>query len=336
MNDKNIIEFEDYINLCNDYDKNMDYDNIIHGKYGVTTINSEVLFISKHENSLVLLPNNEFSPILYRGQNDYYKDCKPSLFRNKNKFFREISEIKKIEFFNILEELPFIKYLKKATLYNYNFKIDFEAIAQHYNFETTHLDLTRSKDIAMFFATTQYKDGEYHLIHKDKEVVLYYLNLKKYYNYKKKILNPIGFQPVKRPDNQKAFSIILEEEEDFNSLPFVEKEIFTITKDDSKFYYEKFEGGKLLFPDEPLNNLAKNIQKKTSLNKNSVLKYCQKNKIDYNNFVKELLMKNYSLRENTYYLSRREIYLLKKNLYNEIFDLKSRIKVRFCDEHFEI
>jgi hypothetical protein len=112
-----------------------------------------------------------------------------------------------------------IQYEKRG----YRFAINYEAIAQHYGFNTKHLDLTRSYDVAMFFATTKVIDDKYYVITEPQKGVIYTVNLKLAWQLDAKNITPIGFQPLNRPDQQYAFSVMLEENMNFNTLPFVEK-----------------------------------------------------------------------------------------------------------------
>ena len=94
----------------------------------------------------------EFCPRIYRGQTQFYEMCKPSLYR------REAVEAmfwatKTIEFGEILWRHPSVSDLLQLVLEGHRFDFSLEAIAQHYGYPTVFLDFSRSRDVAMFFAT---------------------------------------------------------------------------------------------------------------------------------------------------------------------------------------
>ncbi|MDD2821327.1 MAG: FRG domain-containing protein [Flavobacterium sp.] len=336
---KDLMSIENYASQLLDYDKDYNYDNELFNQNGSVTKNDvNLLSIVKiNSNSFVLLHGNEFSPILYRGQNEFIDPCKPSILRDSlTPLERKISEIKKLEFFDVIVQHPMIKYLKNYTEFGYKFSINYEAIAQHYEFKTNHLDLTRSHNVAMFFATTKKVGNEYQIINEPQEGVIYKINLKKAWELNPNNITPIGFQPLNRPDQQYAFSVVLEENMNFNTMPFVECERFTITKELSEKYFNMFDRGDKLFPKGIVSDMAYKIHSSSLLHRGSIRHYCQKNKINESEFITTLEKYQIGIRDVKYNISRADIHLLKKRLYNEIFYLRQRVHIRGSSAHLEL
>lgn len=343
--EKDLMNIDQYGLLLQNYNKEFNYDNEVVNQLGsVTSSTPNSLFAVKIDHQkFTLLNGNEFSPILYRGQSKFYELCKPSLFRDTipdlketiPPLFREISEIQKLEFFDVITPLPMVQYMKQYEKRGYRFAINYEAIAQHYGFNTKHLDLTRSYDVAMFFATTKVIDGKYHVITEPQKGIIYTINLALAWLLDTKNITPIGFQPLNRPDQQSAFSVMLEEHVNFNTLPFVEQKEFIITKELSEKYFNMFDGGDKLFSKDPISEIAYKIQSSFSLHRESVSRYCQKKQLNKNHFISKLERCNYGIRKTKFNLTKSEVELLQMKLDDEIFNLNQRVKIRGVSAHFE-
>jgi len=146
---------------------------------------------------------------------------------------------------------------------NVRYKVDFEAIAQHYGYPTQMLDLTRSRDVAMFFAT--------HHIHEDSRpepalgcrAVLYTIDLKRFIKNRANTdgdFAPIGLCPLPRPAAQIAFGVKLEQSEDFDLVPGVKKETITVTPELAGHYAGLFDDGRKLFPADPFEDQIKTLR----------------------------------------------------------------------------
>jgi hypothetical protein len=113
--------------------------------------------VKTNENYFKLVPGHEFSPRLYRGQNKFYDPCYSSKFRPYSSKAEQIADaIRKEEFSLLIKENPILIDLKRRKIKDLHFQTDFEGLAQHYGFRTSYLDTSRSRDIAMFFATCTY------------------------------------------------------------------------------------------------------------------------------------------------------------------------------------
>ena len=65
-----------------------------------------------------LMPGSEFSPRLYRGQNCYYSDCKPSIYRNREYPKYVLSKIKLFEFIKLIGSSPIVKLMRNLKIGN--------------------------------------------------------------------------------------------------------------------------------------------------------------------------------------------------------------------------
>lgn len=256
-------------------------------------------------NKFKLMPSPEFNFYLYRGQNIHHKPCVSSIDREYSKEKRLINHLKKIEFIELLKKYPILKDLEEYKILNCTFENDYEGLAQHYGFMTSHLDLTNSKNIAMFFATTKYINGKYEIITSKQKGILYKFNYVKEYER----INIIGAQGLARPTMQKGFSINLNTNEDFNKI--VESyETIDITKEKSEYYFNMFDGGSKLMPNDIITKKANMILDKNSISLNSIKIYLNKFNIHSKNEIINIL-KDYK-----YDLSSKDIKFTKKELIN--------------------
>ena len=212
-----------------------------------------------------LLPGPEFSPRLYRGQNRYFSKCLPAFLRPPLTKIKRLTDIlKKYEFFKLLCSHPIVNYLAEWKIEDKSFKVDFEGLAAHYEFSTLKLDLTRSKDVAMFFALCEKEDpqkDEYKPIDdSDREAVLYTVDLNKLFADAPEHFHVVGFQALPRPDAQKAYCFNAVSQRNFNQYPFVRLERIRVDPKQAEHYFEMFEGGRKLFPNEPVDLIAKEIR----------------------------------------------------------------------------
>lgn len=233
-------------------------------------------------NKFKLIPTSEnLNIFLYRGQNKYHEPCLSSIDRNSiSKEEKIINELKKIEFIEFIKKHPIIEELLKLKILNCTFDFDYkyEELAQHYGFFTNHIDLTNNENIAMFFATTKYDSQKRtHRIITDEENEIGIL-YKIIYNFDDIRINIIGAQALERPTLQRAFSINMFPNEDFNQIASHKKE-FRITTELSKKYFDMFNGGKKLMPENSLTNKIYEIQDKKTISKEALNLYVKKHKI---------------------------------------------------------
>ena len=330
---KDIQTLEEYSSMLCD-------DELINHFGCISTPKKNALFpIKVSDKKILLLPAPEFSSLLYRGENNSErKICKPSLMRKISNDERLIHILKKQEFLSAIQTHSLIKIFRNKyflenypQLPNYKLKIDYEAIAQHYEFKTNHLDLTREKSIAMFFMTCKYDDKlkrYFPISDKYKKGVLYTYDFKLGIIKGEHSINPIGFQPFSRPDKQKAFSVIFNKDVDFNDFNFVKREEFKLRKEFCEYYYDMFEGGDKLFPKDEISELAYEIQNSNYISKDAVEYYSQSSQIPKEFIIKILMDNNIKLTDNKYSFHIHNIELFNENLENIINDLDYRISPR--------
>ncbi|HIJ97225.1 MAG TPA: FRG domain-containing protein [Desulfuromonadales bacterium] len=219
------------------------------------------------ESEFVLMPPPEFGALIYRGQNQYFEPCLASLYRKKtNSVERLINMIRLAEFELLLTAHPAVKDCMEWSLMGLSFKVDFEALAQHYLLQTSLLDFSSNPLVAAFFACCEFNkqdDHKYSPIISDKRPpgVLYSLNAAAEISARPD--NPrsgtIGLQPLPRPAEQYAWSYRLPRRTSLNSQPFLSKYEFIHSSKDSITIFETFERGTKLFPFDPVSEKAHQI-----------------------------------------------------------------------------
>ena len=230
----------------------------------VTSDNEDLLMVIKtDEKHFSLLPGPEFSPRLYRGQTIFYDRCVPALFRQPFTQIKYLTDLlKKYEFCKLMFSHPVLMYLYNWKLSDLSFKVDLDGMAAHYEFGTPFLDVTRSKDVAMFFALCEKNDNNYlPIMDENRTAVLYTVNLNALIKENKSDFHVVGFQALPRPDAQKAYSVIVGYDQNFNDYKSIKYELIKVDRKQSKKYYELFEGGRLLFPKDPIDVWAEEIKK---------------------------------------------------------------------------
>ncbi|MFQ5686995.1 MAG: FRG domain-containing protein [Candidatus Scalindua sp.] len=245
---------------------------------GVTSEDKEVLFVVQtDDNHFSLLPGPEFSPRLYRGQNNFHKECVPMLFRKPITKIRYLTDLlKKYEFYKLMAGHPIVRYLQDWCIDGKCFKTDLEGLSAHYEFATPMMDVTKSKDVAMFFALCEKnkKINRYEPItDENRKIVLYTVNLKALFENRNSDFHVIGFQALPRPDAQKAYSLFIGHNHNFNTRSFISHKIFRVNRKQSEKYFEMFEGGSKLFPNDFVDDMAWKIRQSKEIDRD-VLEVC--------------------------------------------------------------
>lgn len=215
----------------------------------------------------ILLPEEGWTVFLYRGQNEEYIPCYPSLYRTVP---RELStaevfvwRMRLILFQDMLDSYPIVnKFFKR-----HNFKVDYEGLAQHYGLCTSVLDLTSNLDIALFFATCWYDktndcyrpfdDGIDHegIIYVFCPILANEPTPLRFEDFMKENITPIGLQPFLRPARQKGYALHIPKGKSTKSWAYR----INFSNEDSRHYYEMFNGGKDLWISDILADKTKQI-----------------------------------------------------------------------------
>lgn len=290
-------------------------DNLFINNYGAVNFDPDCFVaVQTDENHFRFVPGHEFSSRLYRGQSKFYEHCCASMFReSKDEIKLIVDAIRKEEFILLIKTHPILILTQKIKIIDLYFQVDFEGLAQHYRFNTRYLDLTRSKDIAMFFATCDYDENkDVYEPTNSKEGVLYTVDLFQGLTNKNKKIGIVGLQALPRPGIQKAFSVALGDKENFNRLLYVSYETFKITRELSEKYFNKFNGGKDLFIKDTIWDKAKQIRSYDSLSKDAFIIYCQKQGIDQRIEEKKLLKCGIIFRDYNIKFTKQELLSIKE------------------------
>lgn len=184
--------------------------------------------------SLIPSGNRQF---YYRGQNDYFDLCQPSLLRikDKEKEKKIIELLMRNEFMELLSTHPIIAALEDKDVY-----IDKMALAQHYCFCTPFLDLTCDIWAAAFFATAIYDSATDTYSPADesfgKGFGVLYVSKEKVYEHPKII--PLGYNFFPRPHKQMGSVYVMEGNDNFNDEDLFEKHRFRHDKIASQRMFE--------------------------------------------------------------------------------------------------
>lgn len=238
--------------------------------FGPTMRDDFFMAIEDHSNhKKSLLPCGQSGPfMLFRGQNEYYPICKPSLFRGLSEDKIIINRIKQIEFSNIISRHPVIQ-----ELTNQDFYIDYNAISQHYGFLTNMLDITSNKWTAAFFATTCFINSKYEPVgenYKDGYGVIYKLKSRLENPDLLNYFHPIGFQFLKCPSRQHAWGCILQENDNFDNLPYFERIEFRHDLRASQWIYEMSYRQRRYFPQDYIAQLAEDLRSSKTISRKAL------------------------------------------------------------------
>ncbi len=253
---------QEYAHTLSSMDEADDCKYSPHG--AITEPNQNYVFVVEaNDGRYRLVPGNEFSPRLYRGQTEFFEVCKPSVFRIQKHIDGLYNKIKVIEFLLIMLKHPAVQGMIGVKFFGHEFDFQIGPIAQHYQFKTTLLDFSRSKDVAMFFATNSYDEkSDTYTPMTSGTGVLYTVDLRQLILSRSNQfpLIPLGLEPLPRPDAQCAFAVIMRETENLNDMRWAKYEKFEITKQVSELLSDLFEGGKKLFPSNPFDDYIREIR----------------------------------------------------------------------------
>jgi hypothetical protein len=207
----------------------------------------------------------------YRGETALYSSSKPSIFRNTPKnpvekvVYYFISEMKIYEFSKIIDSFKVVRDWPCDVLYR--------AIAQHYGIPTNWLDITNDFEVALFFACCKYDKEKDHYRplnqydfkeEKNKYGVIFkadalLADLRSGASECKSSITPIGFQPFMRCHRQYGYAYVMGENEDLYKSNDFHIMKFKHSIELSNEIYQHMEGGKRIFPNEGLEDIADEI-----------------------------------------------------------------------------
>lgn len=209
------------------------------------------------------------TPTYYRGENRIFSGpCFSSLAR-KVAELNEVQRRAQIVIANLRVKV-FEEFLMQLNMYrDWDIsEINVETIAQHYGFNTSHLDITDDFAVALFFACCKAnksgkyrpfteKDieacGKYGVIYRKNRLGLVNENGEAY-----KDIVQIGYQPFTRCHLQRGYYVKTNFENDLVDFDLIKttgfkKQLFLRTTKLSKFIYEKMNNGKAIIDYELLD-----------------------------------------------------------------------------------
>lgn len=208
-----------------------------------------------------LKPNLHGHRFLYRGLHKFYKDCAPSVYRNRMQDYFIDEMIRCQEEQLLMLSHPLVRLLDHGILLGgetFVFEMNLYGLAQHYYNKTPFIDLTSDISVAAFFATNKYNEKEdFYYPAVDGIGCLYLYELREAIDFKDPPfphLSTIGLQVFPRSGLQRGFLYRMELGENFNDLGNLYLLKFKQRKLFSDKYNRKYQQGKALFPDDILSH----------------------------------------------------------------------------------
>ena len=206
-----------------------------------------------------LYPCSQTTFTLMRGESDYHADSHPSLYRSQKNMsdedFRLIARLRACEFISILKRHPVVQELESIC------KVEYMAIAQHYEFATEYMDITNQKWVAAFFACTEKKGERYiPIVPRDEKKigVVYVGEPTNNQTYPDKV-QTLGFHYFSRPTRQNALVYQMTENENFDADPFFKRIVFRHDTAASEFVYKMSYEQQRYFPWDRWTEIAESI-----------------------------------------------------------------------------
>lgn len=219
----------------------------------------------------------------YRGEHDDFDKkyrCVPSLYRirsdEENAAGKQkadcvlIDRLRIIDFEIAISQFPQVKLAVEDGL-----KVEYKALAQHYELNTDLLDVTSDLVTAAFFATHQlnHEKNDYEVRTEGIGCIRILTHIATNYDDQQPF-RMIGLQPFLRPGLQSAFALEMTE-----TIDFSEKTAKIYFRHDEKFnnmihdiFYHS--GKNVIFPDEEVVDLANKIKVSQKITRTAVQKYC--------------------------------------------------------------
>ena len=167
---------------------------------------------------------------MYRGQTQEYPRCIPTLARLKTTDQQFLALCRRVAFEDAIGEHPLVQLAEQAGIGDAPLFIDREGLAQHYGLATDMLDVTSNFDVASFFATCGWNPEQlkYEPVSDNQVTGVIYRITPVLMSSMEQADEPsvpvhiVGWQPLPRPEQQRAFVVKMEPGVDFTSLPTLE------------------------------------------------------------------------------------------------------------------
>lgn len=236
---------------------------------GPVTDDLEGLHAIADENGYIrLISGAEFSMQMYRGQTQMYPRCVPTLSRLEKVEDQFLALCRRVAFEDAIGEHPMVNLAERIRLWDSPLYVDREGLAQHYGLATDMLDVTSNFDVASFFATCAWNS-----VLRKYEPVTDNLATGVIYRITPALMcsmarpdepfgpvHIVGWQPLPRPEQQRAFVVKMTPGQDFTSLPTVETFRFLRQAHISHRIWNAFDQGAALFPADAAAELARRAE----------------------------------------------------------------------------
>lgn len=244
----------------------------------VTDDNEGLHAIGDQYGYLRLQSGVEMQSFMYRGQPEEYLPCLPSLGRLKDVESQLLAVCRNIAFEDAISDHPFVRITGNKDFLGKSLYVDKQGLAQHYGLATDMIDLTSNFDVASFFAVCRLDEQENcYMPVKDtgKPGVIYriipcILSASAWAENREDPFSFVGWQPLPRPEQQRACGVKLQNGEDFLRLPSVQKRYFRHNDDVAERIWNAFGQGAALFPDDAAAALATQARRLGSFTRTQV------------------------------------------------------------------
>lgn len=232
----------------------------------------------RNRNMVHLMPMSQSPFRYYRGQSSYHDPCLATIFRGKKEGEEPSDEdviarlIKVCEFVLLLRKHPVYMMVAQNTMVNS------VALAQHYGLSTEYLDITNSKWVAAFFASTGYnwESDEYYPVGRDYGEGFGVMYISKDFikdNLPEEFFDKnvvIGYQYFTRPTKQSSFGYGMTWGENFNECPYFEEVFFRHDMEASKVIFDMAYRQNRFIPKDKVAKLAREIQVSDEVTRDAV------------------------------------------------------------------
>lgn len=232
-----------------------------HTLRGLVSDDMECLHAMTNEHGHVVLRSGvEMFTAVYRGQTEEHQPCLPTLARMQHPEDQLLALCRSASFEDAISEHPYVRHCEQARFLDKPLHIDKQGLAQHYGLSTNLLDVTSNFEVASFFATCRWditSQSFQPIRFSTQPGVLYRLTPFFFVGMKQAAeFCHVGWQPLHRPEQQRAFAMRMQKDHDFAQLPTVQKVSFRQSAKVSVRIWKSFDEGRALFPTDAAAELA--------------------------------------------------------------------------------
>lgn len=246
---------------------------------GIVFDNNEGLrAIANEKGEIQISSGIEMAMYMYRGQTKDYGTCQPSVERLEKIPSQLLAFCRNVAFEQALGDHPFVKVVEETKFFNNFLYVDKKGLAQHYGLSTDLVDVTSNFDVAAFFAVCKWNNqiNQYLPVRSESNPgVIYRLipilfQCKEFLGEDDSMFSYVGWQPLHRPEQQRACGVRLTKGQDFGKLPSVQKFHFRHNAAISERIWHSFDQGRTLFPADPAAELAKQALELTCFTRDQI------------------------------------------------------------------